>query len=176
MIHDDESKWSVIPSNSTTKLLFSHDDLEGFYRVVDSEKQKIRFSDVKRIFEIHDINKILTGEENQEELFKAYLGIINDALDDVEPITFPYERTGYIAYIEAFPGFSENTDDCLGILYFKGLAKDEMIPVKKFFRIMPIISLCKYEEIDFKAYNDAKNKWYRRARKNVGNNSDKRSN
>ena len=87
----------------------------------------------------------------------------------------PYVPEHLNAYIEAFPGFNESTDDTLGILYFwnkpekkvldeaGGELEAEMIPAKRFFKINPLVStVSRFEEIDLFTYNNAKSKWMNR--------------
>ena len=167
MIWDNEECWIMKATGSMEKLLYEHKDLEGVYRVVDRKKQTIRFSDINRIQDIRDINKVLTKEDDRETNMSRYFGIANDVLDEIEPITFPYKRKKYTCYIDAFPAWSVNMDDCIGVLYFRDHDKDDMIQAKKFFRIMPVLSVFSYEEIDMLTYNDEKIKYFRREKRNV---------
>ena len=177
MIYDNEECWEIVPSRSATKFVYRHTELPGFYRVIDRESRTVEFSDVERISVIHDINKVLIKEDDKELNMKRYLPMINEVLDKLQPITLPYMRSEHIAYIEAFPGYNETEDDVLGILYFrdKGLTedKDVMIPAKKFFRILPIVSACRYEEIDMETYMYLKRNYFRRQDKNVGKNNNR---
>lgn len=166
MIHDEEQYWQFIPTKSIEKLVYEHTELGGFYRVIDRATERIRFSDVNRIACVRDIDKVLSKEDTPELNKQKYLPILNDVLDKVAPISMPYARTEVIAYIEAFPGYNDTEDDVLGILYFrdKGFTpeQDHMISAKVFYRILPITSVCRFEEIDFDTYNEVKNKYLKR--------------
>lgn len=179
MIHDEEEYWDYVPASTDRHSVYKHKELEGVYRVIDHKEQTIRFSDINRIASIRDINKVLTGEDNPELNRKKYLPILNNVLDNLEPISMPYMRSEVIAYIEAFPGYNDTEDDVLGILYFrdKGITEDQdhMIPAKMFYRILPIISECRWEEIDKEAYVYLKKCFFRR-NDNVDQKSDERTN
>lgn len=176
-IYDFESDWEPKCSGKSSKLIFVNKKRSTFYRIIDMEKQTIRFSDPGRIIKIVDINKVLIKQSNSDELKERFLPLINSLLDEIMPIKMPYEPQRIHAYIENFPGFDENYDDTLGVLYFwnvptskeitdKGELNAEMIPCKKFFRIMPLGWKAPYMEIDLQTYNDAKQRFFERQAQN----------
>ena len=159
-IYDFESDWKPCNHGGDKRLYFVNEKRPSLFRIIDMEKQSIRFSDIDRIGKIVDINKVLVGESDSEKLKKLYWAQCNAVLDDIEPITMPYDVGQLTCYIEAFPGY-EKYDDILGVLYFKENYGDEnMIKAQRFFRIHPIGSLGhQFEEINDKIYNELKFKW-----------------
>ena len=147
-IYDIEADWRPLTSGKEKRIIFENSNYPSLCRIIDMEKELIGFTDVERIDKVVDINKVLVKEDNPEENWKKYGPIINRMLDNVRPITMPYVPEKLHAYIECFPGFNEDTDDTLGILYFwnkptkevldenGGVLESEMIPCKKYFRIL----------------------------------------
>lgn len=190
LIYDYELDWkpviSIKPSES--KIYYENDKLKGLYRIIDMKNSMIKFSDINRTEKIVDVNKVLVGESDSDELKKLYLPIINMVLDQMKPVTVPYKPERYTAFIESFPGVDHERDDILGILYFWDKPKerqvcdnaqeetlqDEMTPCKRFFHILPVVvDGIKFEEIDYLTYSQLKEEWMERSAKDVDNGSAK---
>lgn len=174
LIYDIEGDWQPRTEGTREILIFQNKQRESFYRVIDMKKQEIKFTDPGRITKVVDINKVLCGESDSDDLKKKYLEIINMMADATIPITMPYCPTEYTCYIEAFPGFSKDRDDTLGILYFKH--GDEMIPCKKFIFINPEGARIRYTALNFDQYNKLKSDWMRRCEDEVDSDTDKKQN
>lgn len=164
LIYDYEPDWEVVARNNVTenKIIFRNKKRSSLYRVINFEDQSVGFSDLGRVTLIRDINKHIVNEDDTEENMKRYKALINMCADKVLPLEFPYHPVDYTCYIEAFPGFDKNVDDTVGILYLRPELSDDMIEVKRFFRIWPLGAACRFEEITFNHYNHLKTKWMRR--------------
>ena len=180
LVYDYESDWRPCNSGKDKIIIFKHDKCPSLFRIVNFHDETITYSDIERVEKITDINKVLVHEDDKEENMRRYLPIVNTVLNEVKPIILPYKKEHLNAYIEAFPGFDRNFDDTVGVLYFwnkpdekvqtkKGVLDAEMIPAKRFFRIHPIGSNYKYEEINYNTYNDVKSKWFIRMEKEKEN-------
>lgn len=173
-IYDLEGDWRPCTSGKDRKIIYKNDKLPSLYRIIDMHEKTISFTDIDRVVKIVDINKVIVKEDDPERNKKNFMPIVNKALDTIRPITMPYVPEKLHAYIESFPGFEESFDDTIGILYFwnkptkkelddaGGELEAEMIPCKKFFRIHPVGSSVRYEEISFAVYNEVKTKWMRK--------------
>ena len=167
IIYDYELDWKPCNSGNVKRIYFENAKRGSLFRVINFNDQTVTFSDVERVEKITDINKVLVKEDNPEENKNKFQSLVNRIVDEIKPITMPYRPDRLICYIEAFPGFDENYEDTVGILYFRDLIEDEMISCKRFFRIHPIGSNVRYEEINFNIYNDVKGKWMKRCEDNV---------
>jgi hypothetical protein len=166
LIYDFEADWKPCNSGKDKKIFFENQKLTSLFRIIDMDKQTVTFSDVERIIKITDINKVLVKEDSPKNNFMLYGPIANRVLDEIRPISMPYKKETYKCFIEAFPGYMD-TDDILGILYFKEeFGEENMVEVKKFYRMHVMGELGpKFEEINFKIYNDLKTKWMEKEEK-----------
>ena len=161
-IYDIELDWEPCNSGRDKRIFFRNKKLTSLFRIIDMTNETITFSDIDRIIKITDINKVLVGEDNPDRNRHRYSSITNKVLDELVLITMPYKQEHYKCFIETFPGYSD-TDDILGILYFKEEFGDEnMIKAYRFYRLHIMGELGPtYEEINDKIYNDLKEKWLR---------------
>ncbi len=162
-IYDIETDWEPCNSGKDKRIFFVNKKLPSLFRIVDMANETIIFSDIGRIIKITDINKVLIKEDDPETNKLRYASIANKVLDEIVPISMPYKPEHYKCFIESFPGYSD-TDDILGILYFKEeFGVQNMIKAYRFYRLHIVGELGPvYEEINDKIYNDLKEKWLRR--------------
>lgn len=164
-IYDFEADWKPCNSGNDKRIIFMNNKRNSLFRIIDMQAETISYSDVDRVTAIKDINKVLVKENDEEENKRRFLPLVNKVIDEVIPIYMPYVPETYTCYIEAFPGFDENYEDTIGILYFRkdtDKATEDMIPVKRFFRIHQVASAVRYEEIDFNTYHNVNVKWMKR--------------
>lgn len=148
-IEDIEDEWKLvegIDSTGTGTQIYKSKRRPSLYKNVirSGEKEEIHFSDTGRAFCV-DIN---TGR-------KRNWGIGITVLDEMMPITFPYEPLGkikiYEETIKRCSALEEGYDDTIGILYFR-LPDGKMINVSRFFT-----NDCgKMKEIDLETYKKIK--------------------
>ena len=164
LIYDYEPDWEVVAKKNVkeNKVIFRNKKRSSLYRVINFDDQTVGFSDLGRVTLVRDINKHIVNEDNTEENMQKYKELINMCADKVLPLSFPYHPVDYTCYIEAFPGFDKNYDDTVGILYLRPALSDDMIEVKRFFRIWPLGYNPRYEELTLEEYNYYKTKWMRR--------------
>lgn len=167
-IFDFEQDWKQVPTNKPNKMVFVNANRDTFFRVIDIKEETYHFTDLGRVTKVVDINKVLVGESNSEELKKKYLKLIIMLADEIRPIDIPYKVDDLSCYIEAFPGIDPNYDDTIGILYFRDNETTDMIECKRFFHVNPVCSRgYQFEEIRFDDYSKLKTKWLRRCEENV---------
>ena len=178
-IYDFESDWIPQNSRKDKRIIFENSKLNSLFRIVDVGHSIVAFTDVGRVCKIKDINKALSKTDNEEENKKNFLPIINRVIDEIKPISMPYVPEKLTCFIESFPGYDKNIDDVLGILYFReDSVKEEdrnMIQAKRFFKINPLSTPFRYEEMTMDTYNKLKAKWFRRCEDGLDSRSDKKT-